>query len=91
MKDKMSKKPKERRNIAEEVQPVGKYVVMRHSSRTKSMHCSAVHDSKPSAVKEAQRLCAEDIGRNGPGDTCYYVLMIVSQVGIIDDKLSIGV
>lgn len=87
----MSKKPKSRRNIAEEVHPVGKYAVMRHSRRSKSMHCSCLHDSKVSAVNEAQRLCAEDIGKNGPGDTCYYVVMIVSQVGIIDGKLSAGV
>ncbi len=87
----MSKKPKTRRTIGEEVHPVGKYAVMRHSVRSKSMHCSAVHESKASAITEAQRLCADDIGRNGPGDTCYYVLMIVSQVGIIDGKISTGV
>lgn len=87
----MSKKPKERRNIAEEVRPVGQYVVMRHSRKSKSMHCSCVHGSKSSAIAEAQRLAAETIARDGPGDVCYYVLMIVSQVGIIDGRLSAGV
>lgn len=48
----MSKRPKERRNIAEDVRPVGKYAVMRHSSRSKSMHCSVVHESKASAIAE---------------------------------------
>lgn len=87
----MSKRPKERRNIAEEVRPVGKYAVMRHRSGTKTMHASCTHDSKASAVGEAQRLAAESVAKYGPDDVCYYVVMIVSRVGIIDGKISPGV
>ncbi len=86
----MSKKPQERRNLLTEVHPVGRFAVMRHSSKSKSMHCSALHVTRDSAVTEAQRLTTEDVTEHGPGDTCYYVVEIVSRVGIIDGKLCTG-
>lgn len=73
-----------------ETYKTGSYVVMRHSSKAKRMHCCKVHDTYESAQKEAQRLTSVAIEQYGPGPVAFYILQIKGLAGIVNGKIADG-
>lgn len=71
-------------------QPVGRYVVMRHSSTShKRMHCMAVHETYDEALNEARRLYAEVLA-TGVVECGFYILRITDRVGVFQNSLEQG-
>lgn len=82
--------PKERKKIADGINPIGMWSVFR-KTETKKAHFCCLHDTRDSAVEEAQRLATELIAFHGPAkDAIFFVVLMDSQVGLGGGKLHAG-
>lgn len=60
-------------------QPLGKFAVMRHSSKLSRAHFSALHDTYEQAASEAVRLLASSAAEIPEVDHLYYVMEVVAR------------
>lgn len=73
-------KPSERKTVRDTIpQPLGKFVVFRHSSKLSRAHFSAIHDDYRSASSEAVRLLASSLAEMPDCDHSYYVVEIAAR------------
>lgn len=73
-------KPSQRKTVRDEdLQPVGKFVVMRHSTKLSRAHFCAVHETYESASAEATRLMVESIAHHPELQHHYYVLEVAAR------------
>lgn len=73
------KKPTTRKTVRDKIDnPVGKFAVMRHSSKLSRAHFSAIHDDYASASAEAVRLLSTHAAEQPDLQHTYYVLELVA-------------
>lgn len=89
----MSKKqtlPKERKRVGDGVNPVGMWAVFR-KTRTAKAHFVVLHETRITAVGEAQRLAQESIATYGMAeDILFFVVLVDCQIGLGAGKLHEG-
>jgi hypothetical protein len=72
-------KPPSRSTVRDKIdRPIGKFAVMRHSSKLSRAHFRAIHDDYASASAEAIRLVSEQASTSPELQHTYYVLEIVA-------------
>lgn len=65
--------------ISAELQPLGKFVVMRHASNLRRAHFSSLHDTYESASAEAIRLVSLSANQRADVQHHFYVLSICAR------------
>jgi len=72
-------KPTARKTVRDKIEnPIGKFAVMRHSSKLSRAHFSAIHDDYASASAEAVRLMSTQAAEQPEFQHTYYVLELVA-------------